>query len=93
VASNAPGGLVVQLGAELQDLVHAGALQGADEEQRGEVDVLEVALRLLAQPPRLAFLVLHEVPLVHHQDHRAPAFLGLGGDAGVLIDAQLRWHR
>ena len=80
----------MELGGNLENVLDAGPLQRAHEEQGREADVLQVTLRLVAQAARFAFLVLHQVPLVDGQDDRAPALLGLCGDASVLVDAELR---
>ena len=80
----------MQLRGQLEDLVHARAFESADEEQRGEVDVLEMARGLLPQPLGLALLVAHQIPFVDAEDDGAAALLGLRGDPGVLLHAQLR---
>src|SRR5216683_6154816 len=85
--------LVVQLGGEVEDALHARPFQRADEQERGVADVLQVPGGFLAQPLRLAFLVAHQVPLVHRQDHRAAALLRLRRDPRVLLDAELRGVR
>jgi len=86
-----PRRLVVQL-ARAPGSLCTRAIQGADEEQRGESTVLEGGACALAANRRLAFLVCTGPTCSPPGSPARAAFPRLGGDAGVLIYAQLRGH-